>query len=256
HAYTGLVIGSPTAGWIAFANRSAFLAAVAGLVGGMAAYQRRYQNEISRLVSWPRKIPPDAHALIAEVLGESAEILNAPGVLLAWEEPGEGYLNLALQSGSDVVWGHEPEATYGSLVIPGLEGKSFQASRAADEKATVVHWSGGSYRQRRGRPINSALQRRYEMHAVQSWSLDGELVKGRLFCLDKPNMRLDDLPFGVLVARMAVSRLDGLYLLKHLRDTSAIEERLRLARDLHDSLLQTVAGSALQLLAARRLLER
>jgi signal transduction histidine kinase len=45
-------------------------------------------------------------------------------------------------------------------------------------------------------------------------------------------------------------------LLKHLRDASAIEERLRLARDLHDSLLQVVAGSALQLLAARRLLDR
>jgi signal transduction histidine kinase len=58
------------------------------------------------------------------------------------------------------------------------------------------------------------------------------------------------------VARLAVSRLDGLYVLKHLRDGSALEERLRVARDLHDSLLQTVAGSALQLLAARRLLER
>jgi signal transduction histidine kinase len=193
---------------------------------------------------------------VAEVLGESIEILNAPRVLLVWDEPGEGYLNLASQSGSQVVWTHEPEATYGSVVSPGLEGKNFQANDTTDERGTVVHWSGGSYRQRRGRPINAALQRRFEMGAVQSWSLDGELVRGRLFCLDKPNMRLDDLPFGVLVARMAVSRLDGLYLLKHLRDTSAIEERLRLARDLHDSLLQTVAGSALQLLAARRLLDR
>jgi signal transduction histidine kinase len=256
NVYLAFVLGLPTPDWGAFANRSVHLVAVAGLIGCMAAYQRRYQNEISRLVAWPRKIPPEAHALVAEVLAESIEILNAPRVLLVWEEPGEGYLNLASQSGSEVVWSHEPEATYGSVVIPGLEGKNFQANDATDEQGTVVHWSGGSYRQRRGRPINAALQRRFEMRAVQSWSLDGELVRGRLFCLDKSNMRLDDLPFGILVGRMAVSRLDGLYLLKHLRDASALEERLRLARDLHDSLLQTVAGSALQLLAARRLLDR
>jgi signal transduction histidine kinase len=256
YVYVVFALDLPEPGWAVFANRSVHLAAVAGLIGCMAAYQRRYQNEISRIVAWPRKIPPEAHALVAEVLAESAEILNAPRVLLVWDEPGEGYLNLASQSGSEVVWTHEPEATYGSVIIPGLEGKNFQANDAIDERGTVVHWSGGSYRHRQGRPINAALQRRFEMRAVQSWSLDGELVQGRLFCLDKSNMRLDDLPFGILVARMAVSRLDGLYLLKHLRDASAIEERLRLARDLHDSLLQTVAGSALQLLAARRLLDR
>lgn len=254
--YVANVLQLPAPGWETFASRSANLAAVAGLIGCMAAYQRRYQHEIGRLVSWPRKIPPEAHALVAEVLAESTEILDAPRVLLVWEEPGEGYLNLAYQSGGEVVWTHEPEATYGSLVIPGLEGKSFQSTDADDDQGFVVHWSQVAYRQRRGRPVNAALQRRFEMHAVQSWSLDGELIRGRLFCLDKRHMRIDDLPFGVLVARLAVSRLDGLYVLKHLRDGSALEERLRVARDLHDSLLQTVAGSALQLLAARRLLER
>jgi len=93
------------------------------------------------------------------------------------------------------------------------------------------------------------------MHAIQSWSLDGELIRGRLFSLDKPQ-RLDDLLFGILVSRLVVSRLDSLYLVKQLRDAAAFDERVRLARDLHDSLVQSVAGSALQLLAARRLFER
>ncbi len=255
--YVAFVLELPTPEWGTFANRSVHLAAVAGLIGCMAAYQRRYQNEISRLVAWPRKIPPEAHALVAEVLAESAEILNA--------HRGSSGLGRARVKAISI-WPRNrvrrssgptsPRRPTDPVVIPGLEGKNFQANDATDDRGTVVHWSGGSYRQRRGRPINAALQRRFEMRAVQSWSLDGELVRGRLFCLDKSNMRLDDLPFGVLVARMAVSRLDGLYLLKHLRDASAIEERLRLARDLHDSLLQTVAGSALQLLAARRQLDR
>jgi signal transduction histidine kinase len=94
------------------------------------------------------------------------------------------------------------------------------------------------------------------MRAVQSWSLEGELIRGRLFCLDKRQMRLDELILGEIVARLAVSQLDALYLLQRLRQAAAVEERLRVARDLHDSLLQGVAGTALQLLAARRLLDR
>jgi NarL family two-component system sensor histidine kinase LiaS len=59
-----------------------------------------------------------------------------------------------------------------------------------------------------------------------------------------------------VVARLTVSRLDSLYLLRRLRLAAALDERLRVARDIHDSLLQSTAGSALQLLAARRLLDR
>jgi signal transduction histidine kinase len=254
--YLGSDVQQQAFTWNAFAIRSVHLAIVTGLVAAMGAYQRRYQHEISHLVSWPRKIPPDAHALIGEILAESAEILGAPRILLLWDEPGEGYINLAWRSDGDVMWTHEPEGAFGSVVIPGLEGKNFQAADVTDGRRAVVHWSGGSFRQRQGHPINAALQRRFAMQRVQSWTLDGELIRGRLFCLDKRHMQLDDLLFGVLVARLAVARLDGLYLVKRLRDAAALEERLRLARDLHDSLLQSVAGSALQLLAARRLFDR
>ena len=255
-AYAVNVSHLPAFAWSTFAVRSVHLGVIAGLIGYAAVYQRQYQREIGRLVSWPRKIPPDAHALVGEILAESAEILEAPRVLLMWEEPGEGYFNLAWQSDGEVMWTHEPEETYGSVVIPGLEGKNFQAGDCADERGIVMHSSPSGFHQRRCRPVNAALQRRFGIRAVQSWSLDGELVRGRLFCLDKRPLRLDHLMFGVLVARLAVSRLDSLYLLKHLRDTAALDERLRLARDLHDSLVQAVSGSALQLLAARRMFGR
>ena len=94
------------------------------------------------------------------------------------------------------------------------------------------------------------------MRSVQSWPLDGELVRGRIFCLDKSPLPLDDLSMGEFVAQLATSRLDGLYLLGRLQDARGLEERVRVARDLHDSLLQSQAGAALQLLAARRMLER
>ena len=41
-----------------------------------------------------------------------------------------------------------------------------------------------------------------------------------------------------------------------MRETAVTTERLRLARDLHDGVLQTLTGAALQLQTARRLLAR
>jgi len=240
----------------AFVVRSVYLAVTAALIAYLGAYHHRFQREIGRIISWPRRVPRQPRELVGEIIAECSEALEAPRVLVIWEEPDEAEINLAWGAGGDVTWASEPEATYGSFVLSGLERKTFQAADVDDERGVVVHWSGGAFRQRVCRPINLALQARFGMRRVQSWSLDGELIRGRLFALDKPSMRLDDLILGDVVARLTVSRLDSLYLLRRLRLAAALDERLRVSRDIHDSLLQVTAGSALQLLAARRLLDR
>jgi signal transduction histidine kinase len=50
--------------------------------------------------------------------------------------------------------------------------------------------------------------------------------------------------------------LDRVYVLERLREPAALEARVKVARDLHDSLLQSQTGAALQLLVARRLLDK
>jgi signal transduction histidine kinase len=120
----------------------------------------------------------------------------------------------------------------------------------------VVLIKSRGFGRRRCRPVNEALRARFNMSAVQSWPLDGELVRGRMFCLDRQRMRLDDLVLGEVVAWLTLTRLESHYWQDRLRDAAAVDERVRLARDLHDSLLQTQAGAALQLEAARRLLDR
>ena len=176
--------------------------------------------------------------------------------MLVWEEPGSRRVNLAWRADDEVMRADEPEGSYGSLVLPALERRSFQASDAAADRGRVVALTDKGFRYRECRPLDEALRARFDMRAVQSWPLEGELIQGRLFALDKKRMQIDELVIGELVARLAVSRLDSLYFLQRLGEAAALEERVRLARDLHDSLLQSQAGAALQLLAARRLLER
>jgi signal transduction histidine kinase len=72
--------------------------------------------------------------------------------------------------------------------------------------------------------------------------------------LDRSAFSLQDLAVGDVVADLATARLSQSYLVQRLRDTAVSTERLRLARDLHDGVLQTLTGAALQLQTARRLL--
>ena len=236
--------------------RSIYMLVTAALIGYLGALQHSYQREISRLASWPRRISRVPRDVVSEVIAQSAELLEAPRLVLAWEDPRTARINLAWRDGEVVRWVDEPEGTYGSFVLPALERRSFQTSDATEELGRVVVLTGSGFRDRRCRPLNDALRERFNMRAVQSWPLDGELAQGRLFALDKARMGIDDLVIGELVARLAVSRLDSLHILERLHQAAALDERVRVARDLHDSLLQSQTGAALQLLAARRLLEK
>jgi signal transduction histidine kinase len=236
--------------------RSTHLAILTGVLGYFGAYQDRFQREIGRLTTWPRRIPEDRPELVREVVTLCAQIFATPRVLLAWEEPGEGHVNLAWTTTSgEVEVRQEPEGTYASLVAPRLEKASFQALDAGHDRR-VVYRVDGTFRQCECRPLNDALRARFDISAVQSWPLEGELVHGRLFCLDKRRMEIDELSVGDLVARLTASRLDGLYMLRDVREAAALRERVRLASDLHDSLLQSLAGTGLQLMVSRRLIDR
>jgi signal transduction histidine kinase len=240
----------------AFIIRSVYLTVTTVLLAYFGAHQHRFQNEIGRIAAWPRRISRDPGDVVSEVLSQASALLDAPKVVLAWEEPGESGINLAWRCDGRVESARESEASAGPFVLPGLDNKSFQAADAAQDQGRVIALTARGFQRRDCRPINETLRARFDMRAVQSWPLDGELIRGRMFCLNKTSMRIDDLVVGELVAHLTVSRLESLHMLERLRGAAALEERVRVARDLHDSLLQSQSGAALQLLAARRLLDR
>ena len=106
----------------------------------------------------------------------------------------------------------------------------------------------------RGAALHPELQASFTIDAALALPLRGETFQGHLLFLDKQGQSLDDLVLGELVAREVEVRLDHFYLLWRLKQTAATEERVRLACDLHDGLLQSLTGMALQLQAVQRLL--
>jgi len=185
--------------------------------------QQRLSREMLEIAAWPRGPLEDADALLAHLLARVAGILEAPRVLLAWEEADEPWLYLAQRSGDEV-----------------------ERSREAPPEEPLV--TG---------PVAEVLRRRFALERVAaSWPVRGETVQGRLFVLDRPDLDRDHLVLGEIVAQRVAAELDQYYLTRQLRTAAVTDERVRLACDLHDGMLQSLTGTALQLQALARLMEK
>jgi signal transduction histidine kinase len=90
--------------------------------------------------------------------------------------------------------------------------------------------------------------------SVLSCPIEGVGIQGRVLFFDRPGISPDELTLTELVAGALAVGLEHRQFSAALRLQVADDERLRLARDLHDGVLQSLTGIALQLAAiARRL---
>ena len=179
----------------------------------------RLSREMLKIAAWPRDPLQDADALLDRLLAQVGGLLEAPRVLLAWEETDEPWLHLAHRSDGRV-----------------------ERSREAPS----------------GELLEESLKSRFSPHGIDkaaSWAVQGEIVQGHLFVLDRPDFEPDHLVLGEIAAQRVAAELDQFYLTRRLRTAAVTEERVRLACDLHDGMLQSLTGTALQLQALARLME-
>lgn len=163
----------------------------------------------ARIAEWPRGSLQDAGSLIDHLLARAAGVLDAPRVLLVWEEADEPWLHLAHRTANGTETSREPPA------VTGLTEED--------------------------------LRRRFAFARAASWPLRGAVIQGTFFALDRGHLERDHLVLGEIAAQRIASELDQFYLTRRLRTSVVTEERMRLACDLHDGMLQSLTGTALQL---------
>jgi signal transduction histidine kinase len=238
-----------------FIIRSVYLVVVAILLGYLGAYEQRWRGELSKLAAWPGSLPHDSGALVQGLLAQAASVLRISRAVMVWEEPEEPWRHLASWSEDQYEWVREPPDRFGALV-PGPFAKSdFLCSDARSVEATVLYRSAAGFRPCQGPALHPEFQARFQIGPVLSLNLDKGELKGRLFLLDKKKMTSDDLILGSIVAYRVATSLEQFYLLRKFQHTAVAEERIRLARDLHDGLLQSLTGIAFRLQSVHRLMD-
>lgn len=235
--------------------RGLYLTVVAILLGYLGVYEVRLRREVSRLAAWSTALPDDADGMIREILVRIADVMSAPRVLLMWEEREEPWLNLALWSGQALTWTREPPDALTPITADKLQDVDFFSADATTERATVLYGAGEEFLRWRGMPLNPILQARFSICRVLSVRFQSANLIGRIFWLDKPRMSTDLLAFGQLIAGQVSARIDHFHLLVDRQRAAAEEERIRLARDLHDGLLQSLTAMALKLEEVRALVD-
>ncbi|MGH7512877.1 MAG: sensor histidine kinase [Gemmatimonadales bacterium] len=251
--YASEVMDDPAFEENRFVIRSVYLAVMAWLLGYLGAYEERRRREMSALAAWPGALVREPEIPPGGILESAARILGAPRVLLIWEEPDEPWLHFASWSNGEFRSWREAPATFQPVIAEPLAGLTFLSKDVRAPVPVILRRAPDEPRGWRGAPVHPALQSRFAMAAVLCLPLHGECMDGHLFALDKRRMTSDDLLLGEVVARQVVSSVDQSLLSRRLRQTAAAEERIRLSRDLHDGVLQSLTGAALQLETVQRL---
>jgi signal transduction histidine kinase len=249
------VVADPAFHTYSLIVRGVYLAVTAVLLGYLGAYEERTRRDMARVAAWPQAEPRRIESLVRVLLEHAAAALDAPRALLAWVEREEPWLYAASWSAGSLAWSRSSPEEFGGLVAPPLAAASFLCPDAADPGSTVLYKAAAGLARWRGAPLDAELRQRFGIHGVLSIPIAAESVEGRLFFLEKAAMTSDDLVLGEILAGVMAARLESFYLNQRLQESVATEERIRMARDLHDGVLQSLTGIGLRLAAVRGLLD-
>jgi signal transduction histidine kinase len=247
-----------------FIIRSVYLAVVAVLLAYMGIYEKRVRRELARLAAWPREGADGLAERVREVLAQATRALEVPRGLLLWEEPDEPGPGLGTWTPGAFRWSREAQDSLDTLVPPPLGGagaRSFLLPAAPSRPVLrltdqgVERWSGPA-------PLDPHLRALLGKGSVLALPLHGpegddgpagRRLRGWLLLAGRPALTSDDLVLGEVVAGIAAGHLLQLEMADKVRRGAAVEERMRLARELHDGVIQSLTGAALRLQTARRM---
>ncbi|HVS15667.1 MAG TPA: histidine kinase [Thermoanaerobaculia bacterium] len=253
--YFGLVLHDPTFQLHWFIIRGVYLAVLATLLGYLGFHEHLARRRMSLLAAWRQRPPVDADAQLRDDVESAMRVLACRSISLAWTESEEPWLHLVSWDGSTWRRWREAPPAGDPLVASDLAGASFFSLDVRAPETTVWRREAGRLVAWRGAPLVGPLAAAPACRSVLSCPLEGVGIQGRVFFFDRRGITLDELTLAEVVAGALAVGLEHRQFTATLRLRVADEERLRVARDLHDGVLQSLAGIGLQLAAVARRLD-
>jgi signal transduction histidine kinase len=230
-----------------FVIRAFYLAVVAGLLMNLGQHEARLRRNIVRLARWPSASGMDVREGLSRVFAHAAQILGAGRMLVAWEVGDEPWLHLASWSPAGMTITRHGPGEFSPLVPPELADAIVLCTAARADRSCVFLDRNGAHVEWNGLPVHAGLARRLDGVGLLSAPINSERLSGRVFLTDLTAPTAELLTLTGVVAREICSSLDQVSTAAQLQDIAASEQRLRVARDLHDGVLQSMTGIRLEL---------
>ena len=226
------------------------------MLGYLGAYEQQLRGEVAKLAGWPRRTPREARDVLR----------GSPGIRGRRDGRTPGAHGLGGVRGTLGCIAHPGRmgTSRGSARRPGaiepvvagaLADRAFSCvDAAAASPMAFVPEAGGRLRSWPGVPLHARLRGGIRDPEGARSATQGRDASRLALLSRRRRLISDDLVVGEIVAQQVTARLEHFYLLQRMQQSAVMEERVRLARDLHDGLLQSLTGTALQLHALRHAL--
>jgi signal transduction histidine kinase len=246
HDLTGFPFDPPR-----FLLRIGLLLSVGGLLVAYGQQQERILNGMLSLFRAPSPAEASERPPTFECLEFAISVFGLDRAAFVWgdpEEPGLQIDQLTAEGPVKKDWPISPD----DPLIDDLSEPFFYDGRAA----TVVSLApDGRTRRDQGDMLASSFLSLFAAELTLVLPVGASRFSGWILLPAFPSLDREALILGGIVASQASVAIEAWRSLVAWRDAAAAEERVRIARDLHDGTLQFMAGTAMQLTSLARELE-
>lgn len=229
-----------------FIIRTGYLLMVGVLLVYLGRHEALRRQEIQRLARWPAAVGSDPDVMRTS-LEYAAELIGARAAIVVWSVNDEPRTSVARWAPNTWDLTTHPPGEFEPMVAESLGPHAFVcAARAAGPSLSIVQ-RGSRLERWHGMPMHDSIGARLTGASAGSAAFDTDLVSGRVFFAWADDTSPDVLPLLEAVARQVGATLDHLAAREQQRSLAIGEERIRLARDLHDGVLQSLTGVRFEL---------
>ena len=230
-----------------FLIRSAYLAIVAVLLVYLVHYQSDLQADLLSLSAWPRSESLELHDVVRDVFERATGMLRAPrALLLIREEKGDAWQELLWNRGA---------LEEDRPAIVEREERDWAGFLSQDLSGEVLKRENGKAVRARPTPLIAALRRRHGIGSALGVRLVGTTFDGWLLFLDRSDFTVEDLTLAEVLRHVVVAQIDASFTVQRAEQIAVRSERIRLGQQLHDGLLQSMAGVVHYLEVVHRMIE-
>ncbi|MCF8709003.1 sensor histidine kinase [Rhizorhapis sp. SPR117] len=220
--------------------RSSYFIVAAVMLGYFGAYRERSRQRLARLADWPfDAVAGDRQHWLGHLFQHAADVLGDPRLLVLWRDQDD-------PTGSIAYWSN------GELKLIDISGETFWSRYDPEQRHQPGRNTTGTAQTAEVIAIlNSqpelAAESGKPMRYACSATFSSIQYRGRVFVIDPACHPDESLSLtGIIATRMA-SELERLALMQQTAETARSQERVRLARDMHDSILQDLTAASLKL---------